>query len=815
MNPGSYEELFELVEASDLDAADQDVVLAAAEGAESLAARLAGKPTPPALQPTAEVAPGDRRPTYLEEISVEGFRGVGPRARLQIAPGPGLTLVVGRNGSGKSSFAEALEVLLTGTTWRWDEHTRVWREGWRNLHHDGTARVSARFRLDGSAEPLELARSWPPGSELGSVTRTEVAGSAASWEELDWERALEQFRPILSYTELGTMLSSRAAALYDALSAILGLEEFDAVQATLRTERLARERTGKDERASRARLAEMLAASDDPRAAEVRALIAARRPSPDAVAAILSAPGGGAPDRDVRALAALSLPQADAITAALGEIARARAAVRELRRTGAGEIDALAELLEAGLAYHAHHLAEDPADCPLCGAPGAIDAGWSVRTDAAAQALRARSRELRAAESELAAAGGAVARLFDASTPTALARAAEIADLDGAAAADAWERWTETLAAGAEIDLDAAGERGLALRDALAVARAAAAEIGESRASAWRPLLEAIAAWIELARRAGRDRTFVERLKRAEAWMTGALVELRRTRLAPIVDGARANWDLLRHESNVALGDVELRKQGNTRYAAFDVTIDGSEASALGVMSQGEISALAISVFLPRALLQSSPFGFVVIDDPVQSMDPAKVDGLARVLAGAAEKRQVVVFTHDERLPEAIRRLDIAARIMRVQRRARSQLEIVAALRPSDRYLAEALALSKSEQLPAEVITRVIPGFCRSAIEAACAERIRRERVAHGVSHAEVDAQLDGLTSLNTWLAAALGLNKSQGREIAAAVERLGGPGAVTAVQLARRGAHEPIENLDPVGLARDTGTLVRALEHP
>ena len=245
-------------------------------------------------------------------------------------------------------------------------------------------------------------------------------------------------------------------------------------------------------------------------------------------------------------------------------------------------------------------------------------------------------------------------------------------------------------------------------------------------------------------------------------------MELRRTRLAPIVDGARANWDLLRHESNVALGDVALRKQGNTRYAAFD--------------------------------------------DPVQSMDPAKVDGLARVLAGAAGKRQVVVFTRDERLPEAIRRLDIAARIMRVQRRARSQLEVVVALRPSDRYVEEALALSKGEQLPAEVITRVIPGFCDSAIEGACADRIRREGVAGGASHAEIDDRLAGLTSLTAWLGAALGLNASQGREITAAVERLGGPGAVTALALAKREAHEAIENLDPVGLAQDTGTLARAL---
>ena len=73
-------------------------------------------------------------------------------------------------------------------------------------------------------------------------------------------------------------------------------------------------------------------------------------------------------------------------------------------------------------------------------------------------------------------------------------------------------------------------------------------------------------------------------------------------------------------------------------------------------MSQGELHALALSLFLPRATSDDSPFRFVVIDDPVQAMDPARVDGLARVLAETARTHQVVVFSHDDRLPESLRR---------------------------------------------------------------------------------------------------------------------------------------------------------------
>ena len=50
---------------------------------------------------------------------MEGFRGIGPATTLRLSPQPGLTIVAGRNGSGKSSLSEALELVLTGDTYRW------------------------------------------------------------------------------------------------------------------------------------------------------------------------------------------------------------------------------------------------------------------------------------------------------------------------------------------------------------------------------------------------------------------------------------------------------------------------------------------------------------------------------------------------------------------------------------------------------------------------------------------------------------------------------------------------------------------------
>ncbi len=200
-----------------------------------------------------------------------------------------------------------------------------------------------------------------------------------------------------------------------------------------------------------------------------------------------------------------------------------------------------------------------------------------------------------------------------------------------------------------------------------------------------------------------------------------------------------ASGSKLKQESNVELGPVKLAGAANRRRVTLDVTVDGVEGAALGVMSQGELHALALSLFLPRAMLAESPFRFLVIDDPVQAMNPSKVDGLARVLEDVARTHQVVVFTHDDRLPEAVRRLQLPATIWQVVRREGSQVELQKVADPASRYLEDARALAKSTDLPSAVAGRVVPGLCRGALEAVGHELIRRRRLDGGHRHADVE----------------------------------------------------------------------------
>jgi energy-coupling factor transporter ATP-binding protein EcfA2 len=784
-----------------------DLVLAAVDGPTALAEALDGAAPARAAAPAQPELEADPPGTYVASIGVEGFRGIGPRAELELTPGPGLTVVVGRNGSGKSSFAEGLELLLTGESSRWVNRTRVWTEGWQNLHVEGETVLEARLHVDGEAGLTTLRRSWPRGEPVGpgelSVTRAD--GSRTGLAALGWESALARYRPFLSYNELGKMFDE-LRTMYDALAAILGLEDLEELHRALRDERLRRERALKDVKAEAKQLAASLAGVDDPRAKAAAEALGGRSIDVAAVEAALAGTGDGAdPARELqllRSLCSLEPPAPEAVASAHEELAGALAALDQVGRTDAARAASTADLLARALAHH------DPGhgpDCPVCGAEGRLDDAWRARTEEEVARLRAEARAVHDAQAEVASARRRVAALLPAEPPDVLRRADGIG-VDTAPALEAWQAWREardsvgggTANATSEGPAGATSAAPAPTRAALdrtatavrALADAAAEEL-DRREDVWRPAAQRLAGWLGPARTALDGAQRLDALKAAEAWVKETAGDLQARRLAPIADAAKANWERLRQDSNVSLDGFRLHKSGNTRNAQVDVSVDGSEASAFGVMSQGELHALAVSVFLPRAALPASPFRFMVIDDPVQSMDPAKVDGLARVLDAAAQDRQVVVFTHDERLFDAVRRLGIDARVVEVTRRPGSVVDVRTALDPVERSIADARALLKESGLPDAVARRVVPGFCRHALEAAAVQAVRRRRLARGQRHAEVEAELDGTRKLSGLLALALFDDGGRGGDVLSSINNRWGRQRGDVYVRCNRGAHE------------------------
>jgi hypothetical protein len=496
----------------------------------------------------------------------------------------------------------------------------------------------------------------------------------------------------------------------------------------------------------------------------------------------------------LRRLAQLSVPSAEDVGSAVTALRAAARGLESVAGTATGQARTLAGLLDAALLHYGSH---GDGDCPVCGRPAALTAEWKSATEQQRARLRAEAAGAEAAATAAEAAVSQATGLMLAAPPALTGPA--LTGLEVGEARQAWELW-----AGRPPGTDLSAPAGLLalaghLESAVylltsAVANLAAAASNELAAKddRWAPLAADVASWCADAGPAREAARLVPSIKKARQWLTSATDELRDARLAPLAAEARAIWAMLRQESNVDLGAFRLAGSSTQRKVELDVSLDGSPGAALGVMSQGEINALALSIFLPRATMPQSPFRLLIIDDPVQAMDPAKVEGLARVLARVATDRQVIVFTHDNRLAAAVRDLSIPATVLEVTRQPKSVVHVRPGLDPVERALDDAGALNADGAVEPEVARRVIPGLCRTAVEAALAAGVWRQQLRAGRTREEIEEALTGLKPGLTNLAA-LALS-GDAREGAAVLPRLDRAGRIYAdtFKALNRGAHLP-----------------------
>lgn len=780
-----YERIFEkLTEDASLDDATRELVDAACNGADELAIRLeapAGSRRDAKQRPAAAgPAPG----VSVRSLEVRSFRGIGPMVELELEPGPGLTLVVGRNGSGKSSFAEALEMLMTGDCRRWSDRKTVdWKSGWRNIHATDRTFIRAKFGVEGASEVV-VKRTWDIDELAGSTLEVSRGGeSVATLAALGWDVGLAAYRPFLSYAELGTLIEE-PHLLYDQLEGILGLQDVAAARTRLADARKTRDRDKKAARDQLKQLLPELESLDDPRAAACATALSGRRWDLDTVEGVLTGDTNVEAVADIatlQRLSQLSGPAPDKIADAVSSLQQAQAAERALATSSVEQADALAKLLRQAL------MSRDPdADtCPIC--EQLLPHGWADRTQQRLEQAANHAESLRAAKQASAQALGALRSSIQ-PVPRELTRLADLGLSEDVL--EIWRQWAE---APAEPDQLVAHVEELVLRldESVARLRAEATSRREAQFDAWQPVAARLATWTALARKVEHAADHLKRLKKAEDWMGDAEEELRNERFEPIAERAQEIWEMLRRESSVSLTKVELEKAGRRRKVKLNVAVEGTDSVALAVMSQGELNALALSLFLPRMTLPDTPFRFVMIDDPVQAMDPTKVDGLARVLASVAQTRQVIVFTHDTRLPEAVRRLDIPARVIEVARRPGSVVEAVRTDDPIARHIEDARALTYDEdKLGPAVTARVVPSFCRSAIEAGCVAAIRRRRIGRGQRHEDVAEAIKDARSTNDLVALTLFDDEERGGDVLAKLNNLLDHAATDAYKAIREGAH-------------------------
>ena len=727
-------------------------------------AALGGAPGEPAGEPALGPAPepADGVSTsgapvggvFLKRLKVQGFRGIGSEVTLDLQPTPGLTVIAGRNGSGKSSLAEGLEVALTGTSYRWKKRAAQWQGSWRNMHRS-PPKIEATA-VQSTGETIDVRVEWDDAADL-SEQRTTVTrgGSDCTLAELGWSTPLATSRPLLTYEELGTILTDTPSALHDALSRMLGLDDVAAAVKALAEQKKQAELPKKELTAARAALTGLLRAITDPRAATALSLASVRTPDATAlreVAAGVDA-GTGARSAGLRDLVALQVPDENSVQTSADRLRDAVSRLASLADDGVAALDRRLAVLGAALTAHEH---DGDMTCPACGV-GQIDGARAAQVATEAEAARATLRELTAARAELADARQG-AHAIAAAVPRALHRPVEGAvDEIRVAALEAWQAW----AALPDDDLalaDHLTDRRPVLANAVDRLQVAAATDAESLDEQWAQVAGSVAAFADVVERWAVAKPAAANTAAAHRWLQDQEIVLKNERIAPIAEHAARIWELLRQESNVEISGIALQGTSTRRKVEIKAEVDGVE-SGIAVLSQGELHALSLALFLPRATLESSPFRFVVLDDPVQAMDPAKVDGLVVVLGEIAKKHQVVVFSHDDRLSAAVRRSTVPATVLEVTRGSSSAVSIANTYTPARRYLQDAAALVKDQHLPDAARRRVLPGLLRMAVEAQARDRFFVSELAAGRSHADLEKTWEKTHTTRKRVALALGLD--------------------------------------------------------
>ncbi|WP_225656039.1 AAA family ATPase [Streptomyces pseudogriseolus] len=593
-------------------------------------------------------------PWHLTSVTVVGYQGATNQVIMKVDPSPGVTIIHGPNGSGKSTIADGIRTALSGSTKWWtaaeQKSSRSKMEPlWEKVHAARDAekttaevvlsRKSERLTLscliDGQGEVVSHEASWvlPDGKsmviDLGETAWSHaLAGHPPVFAYADVERRVQQSKDLREYIENLLAFGGCFVVLNDRV------EDLSAKAA------LAKKSIDDAAKEAKRRVAEV-----DEANANIDPAVTIKAVSwPAWIGEIdawleeneLNDSGGLLPQVTER--------HSETLSAALMQTCEA------FEKIDSSPDSVKRRLANSLRGFHEHVLdLESPgAECPVCESE---QADWPVR-------LRKSVMELVDLEPLHLEAESSLAELKR-SLETEFRQVISVLNASAAPTVTSQDL------------LDLAQDRADALCRVLerygcqptAMARNKVLELRavlETR-DWWRACVEAASLsafdkqW-RLKRRAAVEdfvstwREHAETASENQLWKaTGACLKdlashLRDKRAQDFTTLAGGRVKALLDDAGILLEDVRL----TTQRAEVKVQNPAGQPLSLSMLSAGQRNAFLLAPLL--ATIESGPFGFLVLDDPVHAFDDIRVDRLAAVLAEIALARRVLVFTHDERL---------------------------------------------------------------------------------------------------------------------------------------------------------------------
>lgn len=698
---------------------------------------VAGAPTADDLDPAAS-----GRTWWLTSIQVSGFRGIPDGGvTLDLPAGPGLTVIHGANGAGKSSLAGAIDV---------------------GLHTSGNASIARRSGTGGRApvwEPvlvnavagvgrivlaiqssvldrltIECTVKEDEVTDVRATMRSQAGDQTTLTLGAAWQSALHAYGPVYSYSAWEQYIQA-SKDLQEYLSRMLVLGGcFGAVQTAVDT--------GAEEATQAAKLVGQALAASAKEVATVEEVYG--RP--------LSVP---LPDEMVDVdlwwqQQDLPEPTPSQTTVASTIDLEEFWALVETAHGAQGGLNQASAQRHAELASALKKLRDVPVEavaadeCPVCGSHTDWQAhleGLVAKDQLIVERVEAWYGALTRLKEQCRLVLGGLMAAADDNRSGSLRRAREL--LDTLEAASPYNQGLESEAA----RTGATELMGVLRSDEF---RSQAVEAGEraSEEAAWRlAVARALAPLRDALREHGTtaaDRAAWVGVQDKLRSLEGSLKKERQESLQAATD--ETLQDLLRDAGISVTGLDVLRTKA-------DIRLEDAQGLPLelGMLSAGQRNALLLAPALVVA--EESPFGFFVMDDPVHAFDELRVDYVARQLMSVAKRRRLVVFTHDERLREHLLSapMDVDCRsIHRVP--GTGDVELTPSSPLWEMLLDDAQALLQLNRAPDVVkgLTTGLRGICRQAVDNALRLLVTKEAIKAGADSASwiqaIDADKVGTT---------------------------------------------------------------------
>jgi len=165
---------------------------------------------------------------YLREVQLKDFRTFGDFS-LALPPGPGLTLLVGTNGLGKSNFFDGIEWCLTGTVRRFEQYVGRLEEAAYLTRRDAPAAAHQAYLQFTTGETLTRnARGGASEEAVASLLKQ------PEWTDIKNPAAYLAFTHFLGQASQLRFTSREQSEQWEALKGPSGIDRLEAIRTALR-----------------------------------------------------------------------------------------------------------------------------------------------------------------------------------------------------------------------------------------------------------------------------------------------------------------------------------------------------------------------------------------------------------------------------------------------------------------------------------------------------------------------------------------------------------------------------------------------------